>query len=201
MLWDKQTGGSSTTSPRDILRMLSTVFAPACRPPRRALPRAAARGDRDAQRAHLRQRQQRASTRPGFSTRQHVYERAVGHLFATLDELDARLADRRFLFGDAPLETDWRLFTTLLRFDAVYQIHFKCWLRKLIEYEHLWPYARDLYQWPAIADTVSSTRSAADDLPHPSSVNLDRLVACGSVARARMTLSMVVTCRPVFKDG
>ena len=54
-----------------------------------------------------------------------------------------------------PVETDWRLFTTLVRFDAVYQIHFKCSLRKLIEYEHLWPYARDLYQWPGVAETVS----------------------------------------------
>ena len=61
----------------------------------------------------------------------------------------------RFLFGPAPVETDWRLFTTLVRFDAVYQIHFKCSLRKLIEYEHLWPYARDLYQWPGVAETVS----------------------------------------------
>ena len=52
------------------------------------------------------------------------------------------------------METDWRLFTTLVRFDAVYNVHFKCSLRKLIEYEHLWPYARDLYQWPGVADTV-----------------------------------------------
>ena len=76
-------------------------------------------------------------------------------LFAMLDELDARLAGSRFLFGPEPVETDWRLFTTLVRFDAVYQIHFKCSLRKLIEYEHLWPYARDLYQWPGVAETVS----------------------------------------------
>jgi len=75
-------------------------------------------------------------------------------LFAMLDELDERLAARRFLLGAKPVETDWRLFTTLVRFDAVYQIHFKCSLRKLIEYEHLWPYARDLYQWPGVAGTV-----------------------------------------------
>ena len=91
----------------------------------------------------------------GFSRSQEVYEREVRALFAMLDELDARLAERRFLFGPTPVETDWRLFTTLVRFDAVYQIHFKCSLRKLIEYEHLWPYARDLYQWPGVADTVS----------------------------------------------
>ena len=90
----------------------------------------------------------------GFATRQDVYESEVQALFQTLDSLDARLADRRFLFGDAPVETDWRLFTTLVRFDAVYQIHFKCSIRKLTEYEHLWPYARDLYQWPGVAETV-----------------------------------------------
>jgi putative glutathione S-transferase len=91
----------------------------------------------------------------GFARRQAVYESEVRRLFATLDELDARLADSRFLFGESPLETDWRLFTTLVRFDAVYQIHFKCSLRKLAEYPRLWPYARDLYQWPGVADTVS----------------------------------------------
>jgi putative glutathione S-transferase len=90
----------------------------------------------------------------GFSTNQHVYEREVQSLFATLDELDERLAQRRFLFGPEPVETDIRLFTTLVRFDAVYNIHFKCSLRKLVEYEHLWPYTRDLYHWPGIAATV-----------------------------------------------
>jgi putative glutathione S-transferase len=72
-----------------------------------------------------------------------------------LDELDVRLADQRFLFGSKPRETDWRLFTTLLRFDAVYQIHFKCSLRKVAEYANLWPYVRDLYQWPGVRETVS----------------------------------------------
>jgi putative glutathione S-transferase len=72
-----------------------------------------------------------------------------------------RLADRRFLFGPQPLETDWRLFTTLVRFDAVYQIHFKCSIRKLTEYEQLWPYARDLYQWPGIAETVDLDETRA----------------------------------------
>jgi putative glutathione S-transferase len=75
-------------------------------------------------------------------------------MFATLDDMDGRLADRRFLFADAPVETDWRLFTTLLRFDAVYNIHFKCSLRRIVDYAHLWPYARDLYQQPGIAETV-----------------------------------------------
>jgi putative glutathione S-transferase len=91
----------------------------------------------------------------GFSRSQAVYEAEVRGLFAMLDELDDRVSGSRFLFGPEPVETDWRLFTTLVRFDAVYQIHFKCSLRKLVEYEHLWPYARDLYQWPGVAETVS----------------------------------------------
>jgi putative glutathione S-transferase len=93
--------------------------------------------------------------RSGFAGTQEAYERAVFGLFSELDRLDSRLAERRFLFGAEPVETDWRLFTTLVRFDAVYQIHFKCSVRKLAEYEHLWPYARDLYQWPGVAETVS----------------------------------------------
>ena len=90
----------------------------------------------------------------GFATRQEPYDRSVRALFKTLDQLDLQLADRRFLFGPDPVETDWRLFTTLVRFDAVYHIHFKCSTRKLVEYEQLWPYARDLYQWPGVAATV-----------------------------------------------
>ena len=75
-------------------------------------------------------------------------------IFATLAELDERLATSRYLFGDEPVETDWRLFTTLVRFDAVYAIHFKCSLRRIVDHTSLWPYVRDLYQRPGIAETV-----------------------------------------------
>ena len=121
----------------------------------------------------------------GFSTNQAVYEREVAALFAMLDELDGRLADRRFLFGSTPVETDWRLFTTLVRFDAVYQIHFKCSLRKLIEYEYLWPYARDLYQWPGVADTVDFDEIRRHYyLTHPM-INPSGLVAVRPAAELR----------------
>jgi len=121
----------------------------------------------------------------GFSRRQEVYEREVEQLFAMLDELDERLAGQRFLFGGAPVETDWRLFTTLVRFDAVYQIHFKCSLRKLIEYENLWPYARDLYGWPGIADTVDLDEIRAHYyLTHPM-INPSGLVAVRPAADFR----------------
>jgi putative glutathione S-transferase len=90
----------------------------------------------------------------GFAKTQKAYENAYTALFARLDELDERLADRRYLVGDHITEADIRLFTTLVRFDAVYHGHFKCNRQKLAEFEHLWPYARDLYQTPGFGDTV-----------------------------------------------
>ena len=75
--------------------------------------------------------------------------------FETLDQLDARLSERRYLFGDLPLETDWRLFVTLVRFDPVYHGHFKCNLRRIIDYPNLSGYLRDLYQMPGVAETVN----------------------------------------------
>jgi putative glutathione S-transferase len=92
--------------------------------------------------------------RAGFSTTQAKYEQAVTTLFARLDWLDARLASQRYLVGSQLTEADIRLFTTLVRFDAVYVGHFKCNLRRLVDYEHLWGYARDLYQQPGFGDTV-----------------------------------------------
>jgi putative glutathione S-transferase len=154
VLWDRERGMIVNNESEDILRMLSTVFAPLGSHPVELVP-APLRSEIDALNQHIYDTVNNAVYKAGFSRRQAVYEAEVLRLFATFDELDARLADQRFLFGDSPLETDWRLFTTLVRFDAVYQIHFKCSLRKLIEYPRLWPYARDLYQWPGVADTVS----------------------------------------------
>ena len=91
----------------------------------------------------------------GFATSQAAYEAAVDALFTRLDWLDARLATRRFLVGDAVTEADIRLFTTLVRFDAVYYLHFKCNVRRLVDYPNLWAYARDLYQRPGFGETVN----------------------------------------------
>jgi putative glutathione S-transferase len=154
VLWDKERGTIVNNESEDILRMLSTVFAPLASHAVELVP-VGLRSDIDALNEHIYDTVNNAVYKAGFARHQAVYESEVRTLFATLDELDARLADRRFLFGDEPVETDWRLFTTLVRFDAVYQIHFKCSLRKLIEYSYLWPYTRDLYQWPGVADTVS----------------------------------------------
>jgi glutathionyl-hydroquinone reductase len=154
VLWDRQTGVIVNNESADILRMLGTVFTPLAEHPVDLYP-SELRSEIDELNHRIYDNVNNAVYKAGFSRRQDVYESEVRGLFAMLDELDARLAGSRFLFGPEPVETDWRLFTTLVRFDAVYQIHFKCSLRKLIEYEHLWPYARDLYQWRGVAETVS----------------------------------------------
>jgi putative glutathione S-transferase len=92
--------------------------------------------------------------RTGFATTQEAYEEGYNALFAALDEVEARLATRRYLTGDRITEADWRLFTTLVRFDPVYYGHFKCNKRRLVDYPNLWGFARDLYQTPGVADTV-----------------------------------------------
>jgi glutathionyl-hydroquinone reductase len=153
VLWDKETGRIVNNESADILRMLSWSFGEWASDEVDLVP-AEHLIEIDELNRHTYETVNDAVYRAGFTTDQAEYERVVMRMFRTLDELDARLADRRFLFGDAPVETDWRLFTTLLRFDAVYAIHFKCSLRRIVDYAHLWPYARDLYQWPGIAETV-----------------------------------------------
>jgi putative glutathione S-transferase len=91
----------------------------------------------------------------GFATSQQAYEKACSALFAALDKLEARLTTRRFLFGPRIVEADWRLFCTLVRFDAVYHSHFKCNVRRIVDYTNLQGYLMDLYQQPCIAETVN----------------------------------------------
>jgi putative glutathione S-transferase len=91
----------------------------------------------------------------GFTTRQRVYERACQQLFDALDQLEDRLTTSRYLFGIKIVETDWRLFCTLIRFDIVYYIHFKCSLRRIIDYHNLQGYLTELYQHDGIAETVN----------------------------------------------
>ncbi|MCV2889379.1 glutathione S-transferase family protein [Ruegeria aquimaris] len=91
----------------------------------------------------------------GFSTTQAAYDAAVHPLFDTLDWLETRLSQNRYLMGDRVTEADWRLFTTLIRFDPVYHLHFKCNRRRLTDYPNLWAYTRELYQWPGVSETVN----------------------------------------------
>ena len=154
VLWDRQRETIVNNESAEIFRMLHTVLAPLAEHPVELYPATHA-AEIDALNARIYDHVNNGVYMAGFSRSQRAYEHAVVELFSMLDELDGRLADERFLFGKTPLETDWRLFTTLVRFDVVYQIHFKCSIRKLAEYRNLWPYLRDLYQWPGVRDTVS----------------------------------------------
>jgi putative glutathione S-transferase len=176
VLWDRERSTIVNNESADILRMLSIVFAPLAAHPVDLYPERL-RGDIDDLNAFIYDNVNNAVYKTGFATRQAVYDREVQGLFQALDELDLRLAGSRFLLGPEPVETDWRLFTTLVRFDAVYQIHFKCSIRKLAEYPNLWPYARDLYQWPGVSGTVDFDEIRAHYYRTHPSINPHGIVA------------------------
>ena len=117
--------------------------------------------------------------RAGFSKRQAHYDDAVSALFARLDVLEERLTGQRYLVGDTITEADIRLFVTLVRFDAVYHGHFKCNVRKLIEYPALWAYSRDLFQTPGFGDTVDLVHIRQHYYIVQDSVNPSKIVAVG----------------------
>jgi putative glutathione S-transferase len=154
VLWDKKTGKIVSNSDDDLMRMLNSAFNDVTNNQLDLYP-AKYRTEIDALNETIYQTVNDGVYRAGFATSQRAYETAATALFNTLDELDDRLATRRFLLGPQPLETDWRLFVTLIRFDAVYHGHFKCNLRRIIDYPNLYGYLRDLYQQPGIAETVN----------------------------------------------
>jgi putative glutathione S-transferase len=119
--------------------------------------------------------------RAGFARSQQAYEEAFDALFDALDRLDERLAARRYLVGDAITETDWRLFVTLVRFDAVYYSHFKCNLRRIADYAHLHGYLRDLFQTPGVADTVDMDQIKRHYYCTHDSINPTRIVPAGPI--------------------
>lgn len=152
VLWDKQTRRIVNNSEDDICRMLAEAF-PSRAPSADLFPK-----DIEAKHASLSEfiydRVNNGVYRAGFATSQSAYERACRTLFDALDKLESRLAERRYLFGDSIVEADWRLFCTLVRFDAVYHGHFKCNVRRIVDYPNLQGYLLDLYQQPGIAATV-----------------------------------------------
>jgi len=153
-LWDRVGGRLVTNNYPDITLDLETQFRAFQRPDAPDLYPAALREEIDAVNALVYADVNNGVYKAGFATSQESYEAAVDRLFARLDWLEARLAGQRFLVGAQISEADVRLFTTLVRFDAVYYGHFKCNLRRLVDYPHLWGYARDLYAQPGFGDTV-----------------------------------------------
>ena len=117
--------------------------------------------------------------RAGFATTQESYAAAAEEVFETLDWLEERLAGSRFLMGEAATEADWRLATTLFRFDPVYHGHFKCNRRRIVDYPNMWGYARDLYQYPGVAETVNFEHITTHYYRSHPLVNPTRIVPIG----------------------
>ena len=154
VLWDKTQGRIVSNESSEIIRMFNSAFD------------AITGNTDDYWPEHLREAIEPVNARiydtlnngvyrSGFASTQAAYDKAVHPLFDTLDWLEDRLAKKRYLMGDAITEADWRLFTTLIRFDPVYHTHFKCNRRRIADYPNLWAYTRELYQWEGVAETVN----------------------------------------------
>jgi glutathionyl-hydroquinone reductase len=154
LLWDIRAQRIVTNDFPQIPMMLETEFSGFHRPGAPDLYPAGLRREIDALGALIHQTVNSGVYRAGLATTQAVYEEAFDALFTTLDALEERLGRRRFLLGGQFCEADVRLFPTLVRFDAVYYVHFKCNLHRLADYPQLWAYARDLYQRPGFGDTT-----------------------------------------------
>ena len=154
VLWDKVTRRIVNNSEDDICRMFNDAFRALAKSEVELFPK-----DIEDEHAKLstfiHDEVNNGVYKAGFASSQQAYEKACRALFAALDELEARLATRRYLFGSRNVEADWRLFCTLVRFDAVYHGHFKCNVQRIVDYPNLDGYLRDLYQQAGIAETVN----------------------------------------------
>jgi putative glutathione S-transferase len=156
VLWDKQTRSIVNNESSDIIRMFNSAFDGAGAAPGDYYPEPL-RAEIDALNARIYPNVNNGVYRCGFATSQGAYDEAISGLFETLDDLEERLATRRFLTGDTLTEADLRLFPTLVRFDAVYVCLFKCNIRRLQDYTRLQRYLLDLLAWPGVAETVDLT--------------------------------------------
>jgi len=152
VLWDRVNKRIVNNSEDDICRMFQNAFAV---PEVPNLFPAQFAAEQSALSDLLYQKVNNGVYEAGFATRQDVYEKAVCELFAALDELETRLSSSRYLFGDRIVESDWRLFCTMIRFDSVYHGHFKCNLRRIVDYPALNRHLTDLYLQPGVAETVN----------------------------------------------
>ncbi|MDG1084545.1 MAG: glutathione S-transferase family protein [Planktotalea sp.] len=154
ILWDKQRDTIVSNESSEIIRMFNSAFD------------ALTGNTDDYWPVEMRERIEEVNARiydtinngvykSGFATTQVAYDAAVGPLFDSLEWVEQRLSKNRYLMGDTLTEADWRLFTTLVRFDPVYHLHFKCNRKRIVDYPNIWAYTRELYQVPGIAETVN----------------------------------------------
>ncbi|MEM0899516.1 MAG: glutathione S-transferase family protein [Pseudomonadota bacterium] len=178
VLWDKQQNTIVSNESSEIIRMLNDAF------------HGITGNTLDFYSEHLRDEIDAVNKRvysainngvykSGFATTKEAYEEAVTELFKGLDEMEERLGGQRYLVGDEITEADWRLFTTLIRFDAVYVGHFKCNIRRIDDYANLSNYMRELYQWPGVAKTVDMEHIKKHYYASHESINPTRIVPVG----------------------
>ncbi len=180
VIWDKKTNTIVSNESAEIIRMFNSAFDDL----------GATEGDYFPEKLHediellndrIYDTVNNGVYKAGFATTQEAYEEAVTPLFETLDWLEQRLATQRYLTGNQITEADWRLFTTLIRFDPVYVGHFKCNLKRLIDYPNLWAYTRDLYQQPGVAETINMHHIKNHYYGSHTSINPSGVVPLGPV--------------------
>jgi len=154
ILWDKKTGTIVSNESSEIIRMFNSAFNDLTGNHDDYYPENL-HTKIDALNERIYKDVNNGVYKAGFATTQGAYDEAVQRLFKTLDWLEAHLNENRYLTGNQITEADWRLFTTLVRFDPVYVLHFKCNRSRLIDFPNLWAYARELYQWKGVAETVN----------------------------------------------
>ncbi|MCI4660990.1 MAG: glutathione S-transferase family protein [Neomegalonema sp.] len=154
VLWDKRQGTIVSNESSEIIRMLGSAFDGVGAAPGDYYP-AELRPQIDAANTRIYGTLNNGVYKAGFASTQQAYDEAVAPLFDTLDWLEQTLSRQRYVAGDRITEADWRLFTTLVRFDPVYHGHFKCNRRRIVDYPNLWAYTRALYQVPGVAQTVN----------------------------------------------
>ncbi len=180
ILWDKQLETIVSNESSEIIRMFNSAFNGITGNTDDYWPEAM-RDDIEEVNARVYSDVNNGVYKSGFATTQAAYDAAVAPLFDTLDWLENRLSANRYLLGDRITEADWRLFTTLIRFDPVYHLHFKCNRRRLIDYPNLWAYTRELYQWPGVAPTVNMTHIVRHYHYSHDSINPHRIIPVNPV--------------------
>lgn len=182
VLWDKQRQTIVNNESAEIIRMLNSAFdgLDGVRSDVDFYPEAL-RPEIDGVNERVYHAVNNGVYRAGFATSQEAYEAAYGELFDALDWLDDRLAGQRYLVGNRLTEADWRLFTTLVRFDAVYFSHFKCNQRRIADYPNLSGYLRDLYQLPGVAETVDIDQIKRHYYVSQRTINPAQIVPVGPV--------------------
>jgi putative glutathione S-transferase len=178
VLWDKHRNVIVSNESSEIIRMLNMAFDHIGALPADFYP-VELRAMIDAFNARIYPTVNNGVYKAGFATTQETYEEAVRPLFSTLDALENRLGTHRYLCGVRLTEADWRLFTTLVRFDSVYVGHFKCNLRRILDYPNLWGFTRELYQHPGVAETTDFNHIKRHYYQSHESINPTRIVPVG----------------------